>query len=86
LCGSQNKAIISLYNINWLIFITETESVYCAVRIYSVSNPEGHSMAQSAAGLTPPMPSFNPRPIHARYVVEKCHCDTILSKRFRFPL
>jgi len=25
-------AIISVYNINWLVFITETESVYCAVR------------------------------------------------------
>ena len=26
------QAIISLYNINLLVFITETESVYCAVR------------------------------------------------------
>jgi hypothetical protein len=25
-------AIISLYNINWLVFITEIECVYCAVR------------------------------------------------------
>ena len=24
--------IISLYNINWLVFITETKCVYCAVR------------------------------------------------------
>ena len=30
-------AIISLYNINWLFTITETESVYCAVRNGSVS-------------------------------------------------
>ena len=28
----EQTAIISLYNINWLVFITETESVYCAVR------------------------------------------------------
>ena len=28
----EQTAIISLYNINWLLFITETESVYCAVR------------------------------------------------------
>jgi hypothetical protein len=28
----EQTAIISLYSINWLIFITETESVYCAVR------------------------------------------------------
>ena len=28
---SEQTAIISLYNINWLFFITETEGVYCAV-------------------------------------------------------
>jgi hypothetical protein len=30
---SEQTAIISLYSINWLDFMTETESVYCAVRI-----------------------------------------------------
>jgi len=29
---SEQTAIISLYNINWSVFITERESVYCAVR------------------------------------------------------
>ena len=29
---SEQTAIISLYNINWLVFITKLESVYCAVR------------------------------------------------------
>jgi len=28
----KQTAIISLYSINWLVFITETECVYCAVR------------------------------------------------------
>jgi len=28
----EQTAIISLYNINWLLFVTETECVYCAVR------------------------------------------------------
>ena len=28
----EQTAIISLYNINWLVFITETQCVYCAVR------------------------------------------------------
>jgi hypothetical protein len=33
LCGSQNKQqFFPLYNINWLVFITETVCVYCAVR------------------------------------------------------
>jgi len=29
---SEQTAIISLYSINWLVFITETECVYWAVR------------------------------------------------------
>ena len=29
---SEQTAIFSLYNINWLVCIIETESVYCAVR------------------------------------------------------
>ena len=29
---SEETAIISLYNIKWLVFIAETECVYCAVR------------------------------------------------------
>ena len=33
---SEQTAIISLYTINWLVFITETESVYCAVRAQSL--------------------------------------------------
>ena len=28
---SEQTAIISLYSINWLVFITDTECVYCAV-------------------------------------------------------
>jgi hypothetical protein len=33
---SEQTAIISLYNINWLVFITETECVYCVVRTKSL--------------------------------------------------
>ena len=32
----KQTAIISLYSINWLVFITETECVYCAVRTGSL--------------------------------------------------
>jgi len=32
----EQTAIISLHNINWLVCITETESVYCAVRTGSL--------------------------------------------------
>jgi hypothetical protein len=33
---SEQTAIISLYSINWVVFITETECVYRAVRAQSV--------------------------------------------------
>jgi hypothetical protein len=34
---SEQTAFISLYSINWLVSITETECVYCAVRIGSLN-------------------------------------------------
>jgi hypothetical protein len=37
---SEQTAIISLYSINWLVFITETEYVYCAVRTESFSTSQ----------------------------------------------
>jgi len=30
---SEQTAIISLYSINWLVFVTEMEREYCVVRI-----------------------------------------------------
>ena len=49
-CISEQTAIISLCNINWLVCITETERVYCAVRtgslyitfLYNPLKPSGH--------------------------------------------
>ena len=35
-CVDLRTAIISLYSINWLVFITETVCVYCAVRTRSL--------------------------------------------------
>jgi len=32
----EQTAIISLYSINWLVFITDTECVYCEVRTGSL--------------------------------------------------
>jgi len=34
---SEQTAIISLSNINWLVFITQTQCVYCAVRTASTN-------------------------------------------------
>jgi len=36
LCVSEQTAIISLYSIDWLVFITEAESVHSAVRTDSL--------------------------------------------------
>jgi len=52
LYGSQNKtAIISLYNINWLVCITEKERVYCAVRTESVNEHVAFRPDRVKAGL-----------------------------------
>jgi len=37
---SEQTAIISVYPINWLVFITEAESVYCAVRTGSLNQKD----------------------------------------------
>jgi hypothetical protein len=34
---SEQTPILSLYSINWLVFITEMECVYCAVRAESIN-------------------------------------------------
>ena len=37
---SEQTATFALYSINWLVFITEVESVYRAVRIESLYNTD----------------------------------------------
>jgi ribosomal protein S26 len=41
---SEQTAIISLYSINWLLFITETVCVYCAVRTGSLNIRSAHKV------------------------------------------
>ena len=54
----EQTAIISLYSINWLVFTTETECVYCAVRTASLSAVQGNSHEQSAkTPRNPPWPT-----------------------------
>jgi len=45
----KKRVIISLYNINLSVFLTEAESVYCAVRTASLNNTDTFS---SLRGLT----------------------------------
>ena len=44
---SEQTAIISLYSIDWLVFITEKERVYCAVWIESLNMVEVNLCLQS---------------------------------------
>ena len=37
---SEQTVTFALYCINWLVFITEMESVYCAVHIESLYNTD----------------------------------------------
>jgi hypothetical protein len=52
--GSQQTAIISLYSINLSVFITEAESVYCAVRTGSLNQTAAFSSSKvkGAVGST----------------------------------
>jgi len=49
---SEQTAIISLYSINRLVCITETESVYCAVRTGSL-NQTDTVLSLKGAGRSP---------------------------------
>ena len=90
---SEQTATISLYSINWLVFITESECVYCAVRtgsLYKIrvnlvfSDP---TMAQ-AVSRRPLRPETQVRS-HASLCEICCgkwHFDRFFSQYFGFPL
>jgi len=56
---SEQTAIISLYNINWLICINEKESVYCAVRTEVLTTIPVNRLRRLVAGLSARRPVFD---------------------------
>jgi hypothetical protein len=48
---SEQTAIISLHSINWRVFITETECVYCAVKAVSFYRIQANIRLQSGCAL-----------------------------------
>jgi hypothetical protein len=72
----RTNSDISLYSINWLVCITETESVYCAVRTRTLNTIQVNLM-HLIASLPPRRPGFDPSPVHVRFVVKKV--DRIFS-------
>jgi hypothetical protein len=80
---SEQRAIISLYIINLSVFITETESVYCAVRTGSlnqtltVSSLMGLRLRISGAKMSFPYFTITWRLINQNFA-EKLVCNIIL--------
>ena len=75
----EQTAIISLYSINWLVFITETECVYCAVRT-------GYLLLRSlVAGLQRQKPGFDSRPVRVTFMLDKVIFGQVFSQYFGFP-
>ena len=64
---AEHTTIISTCSIKWLVFITETESVYCAVRAEYLKP----LLMVLIAGLSPPWRGFDARSVHVRFVVDK---------------
>ena len=75
---SEQTAIVSLYSINWLVCITETQCVYCTVRAGLQVWCKLFSSLQTLpwgrrpfAGLSTCMPRFDARSIHLSFMVSK---------------
>ena len=89
---SEQTAIISLYSINWLVCITETQRVYCAVRNqfpykfqFTFCPPKPvPRFWRSVAGLSTLRPGLNPRPVHMTSVVDKVTLTEVPLPVFRF--
>jgi hypothetical protein len=79
----EQTAIISLYSINWLVFITETECVYCAVRTGSLSIIQVNLFC-GLIDLSPRRRTFDPRSVHVRFVVVKVALRLVFLLVLRF--
>jgi hypothetical protein len=77
---TEQTAITSLYSINWLVFITETDCVYSAIRAESlrleivylilVLNP--YRSGSSVVGLSPRRARFEPWPVYVKLCGGQC--------------
>ena len=85
---SEQTAIISLYNINWLVCITETERVYCAVRTEVLTTIPVNCLRQLVAGLSARRPGYDSSSLRVigLFVAHKVALRQSLTQNFRFPL
>jgi hypothetical protein len=73
LCGSQNKQRLFPYAAltDWF-FMTQTDSVYCAVRTGSSTITQVNLwLRHLVADLSPRRTGFNPRSVHVIFMVDK---------------
>ena len=73
---SEQTAIISLYNINWLVYITETECLLRGTDWVFMNNKVNHSLWRTmswlrrlVAGLSPLRIGFEARSAHVSFMV-----------------
>jgi len=80
---SEQTAIISLFNINWLVCITETQCVYCAVRADSLCTIQVRfSLSRRlVTGLLPRKFGFDPRLGYVTFVM-----DIVAQARVSLPV
>ena len=81
---SEQTSIISLYNINWLVFITEIQCVYCAVRtgyLYIIHVNYHPWPRLLVHGLSPEKLGFDPSLLHLIVVL-----NTVTLGQGFFPI
>ena len=83
---SEQTAIISLYNINWLVFITEKECVYCAVRT-GYLNAIQYIIAVTAQTVTlRSLIAYFSRSVQLRFAMNKVALGQVFLQMLLFPL
>ena len=77
---SEQTAIISLYSIDWLVFITETECVYCAVRTGYLNVNKINNNNCSYSRYTPYFFFFLPVLVSKQIIprISKCYTKCII--------
>ena len=76
--GLRTTALVSLYSINRLAYITGTKCVYCAVR--------GQSWIVIMINVLSRRPGFDPRPVHVRFVLSRVALWQVFLPVLRFSL